>query len=372
MGVGAPSVEALLALVRNRSAERRNLLSLTLSDLFRGGNSTLTDRERAIMTDILRRLVSEMEVEVRSAIALRLADSPDLPRTLAQDLANDAIEVAWPILQRSQVLEDLDLIEIIHHRSLEHRLAVAQRGVLSESVADALVRRDEENVIVTLLTNQNARLSRATMEYLTEQSKRVDSFQEPLLHRAELTPDLAKRMFTWVSAALRNHIITRFRLDSQVVDALIEDALSSLFAETSQPDKGEALIREMEQAGMVSPSFMLRALAAGQVRLYASIVEKLTGIRPQLAIRFLFEASGEGLAVQCRAIDLPKPEFIALYTIARKARPADPDQVQQDCLRLDQFYSAMTSDAARTVVLWWRRNPDYLAALRALDIVNHV
>ncbi len=126
---------------------------------------------------------------------------------------------------------------------------------------------------------------------------------------------------------------------------------------------------ELEQAGMIKPSLMVRALAAGQVRLYGSIVEKLTGIRRQLAIRFLFEAAGEGLAVQCRAVDLPRSEFVALYTIARKARPADPEQVQRDCARLEQFYSAMTSDDARAVVLRWRRNPDYLAALRSLDMV---
>ncbi|MTJ82944.1 MAG: DUF2336 domain-containing protein [Telmatospirillum sp.] len=372
MGVDAPSAEALLALARDRSAERRNLLSLTLVDLFRDGNAALTDRERAIMTDILRRLVGEMEVEVRRTIAHRLADSPTLPRSLARDLANDEIEVAWPILRRSRVLEDLDLIEVIHHRSLEHRLVIAQRGVISESVADALIRRDEENVIVTLLNNPDARLSQAAMDYLAEQSRRVDTFQEPLLHRAELTADLAVRMFTWVSAALRDHIIERFQLDPAAVDQLVESSLAGLSAETAGEARDRPLIREMDHAGMVSPALMLRALAAGQVQLYAGIVEKLTGIRPRLALRLLFEAAGEGLAVQCRALDLPKPDFLELYTIARKARPADPEQVSRDVERLDQFYSTITSDAARAVVLRWRRNPDYLAALRAIDMVTHV
>ena len=36
---------------------------------------------------------------------------------------------------------------------------------------------------------------RATMAYPVEKSKRIDSYQNPLLHRPDLGPDLAKRMY---------------------------------------------------------------------------------------------------------------------------------------------------------------------------------
>jgi hypothetical protein len=115
---------------------------------------------------------------------------------------------------------------------------------------------------------------------------------------------------------------------------------------------------------------MLRALNAGQVKLYGSVVEKLTGIRRQLAMRLLFEVAGEGLAVQCRAVDLPMAEFVEIYTIARKARPSDPELIRHEASRLAKLYTAITRDTARTVVTKWRRNPDYLAALRALEMVR--
>jgi len=163
-------------------------------DLFHDGSATLTERERTMMEDILHRLVREMESAVRRIVADRLANEAHAPRALVNALANDQIEVAWPILLRSRALEDTDLIEIIYHRSLEHKLAIAQRGALSEAVADALIRSGEERLIVTLLNNSNARLSRAAMEYLVEQAERTDSFQEPLVLRSELTDDLARRM----------------------------------------------------------------------------------------------------------------------------------------------------------------------------------
>lgn len=82
-------------------------------------------------------------------------------------------------------------------------MAVAIRQSVSEAVSDALVKQGTERVIRTLLQNDNARISDKTMEFLVEQSERVNSFQEPVLRRRELRPEMAKRMFLWVSAALR-------------------------------------------------------------------------------------------------------------------------------------------------------------------------
>jgi uncharacterized protein (DUF2336 family) len=357
-------------MARDRSAERRNQLGLTLVDLFRDGNNILTERERAMMTDILRRLLSELEVAVRRAIAERLASDPHAPRSLVQRLAHDEIEVAWPVLRESHVLEDVDLIEVIQHRTLEHRLAIAQRGVVSEAVADALVQSNEGSVIVALLGNQNARLSQAAMEYLVEQSERCDAFQDPLLHRSELTVDLARRMFVWVSASLRDHIVKRFELDATMVDDLLESVITKSLADSPSPGKDVTLINEMERAGLVGPSLMLRALMDGDITLYVRIVENLTGIRAQLAKRLLFEEAGEGLAVLCRAVDLPKVEFLEIYSIGRRARLADAKRIKQDCQRIGEFYESLTLDTARTVVLRWRRESSYLSALRELELAQ--
>ena len=96
------------------------------------------------------------------------------------------------------------MIEIIKHRTQEHMLVVAGRDAVSEDVSDALVDEGDENVVEMLLRNSDAALSRHAMEFIVEQSKRVDRFQQPLLRRSDLTPELAHRMFWWVSAALAN------------------------------------------------------------------------------------------------------------------------------------------------------------------------
>lgn len=49
--------EYLLSLARDKSGKRRKLLAETISDLFSGKGHVLTERERALMFDILHKMV---------------------------------------------------------------------------------------------------------------------------------------------------------------------------------------------------------------------------------------------------------------------------------------------------------------------------
>jgi uncharacterized protein (DUF2336 family) len=196
-------VAELLRLARDRSAIARVQLSEIVSDLFFKTSRILSERERAIMTDILRQLIQDVELSVRKHLAIRLADEPEAPLELVHALANDVAEIAHPILSRSVVLQDPQLIEIIRNRSLEHQLGITMRANISESVSDAIVEAGHETVIESLLQNQGAEIAQDTMTHLVEQAQRVDSFQNPLVRRNDLPKDLAARMYWWVSAAMR-------------------------------------------------------------------------------------------------------------------------------------------------------------------------
>ncbi len=185
--------EYLYGLARDKSVAGRMALAETISDLFLQRGAILTERERTLMFSILRQMIHDAEMSVRRVVSAQLAERDDAPRDLVQRLANDEIEVAYPILTKSTVLHDTDLIEVIQQRTLEHQMAIAIRQSVSEAVSGALVQTGNENVIGTLLENFNAKISDATMEYLVDEAKLVDTFQEPVLRRHDLDPRLAKR-----------------------------------------------------------------------------------------------------------------------------------------------------------------------------------
>ena len=172
--------ELLVALARDRSTPARRALVEAVTEIPEAANAQTSQRERKLMFDILRRLVHEAEMVVRRTISLRFAEMEDAPRDIVRVFANDKIEIAYPNLIKSSVLDDDDLVEAIEHRTFEQQLAVETRSNVSETVSDALVDTANKNFIKSLLQNTTSAISRATMEYLVEQSEREGIFRERL------------------------------------------------------------------------------------------------------------------------------------------------------------------------------------------------
>ena len=370
--VGRINSEYLYGLARDKSVAGRMALAETISDLFLQRGCTLTERERILMFSILRQMIHDAEMSVRRVVSAQLAERDDAPRDLVQRLANDEIEVAYPILTKSTVLHDTDLIEVIQQRTLEHQMAIAIRQSVSEAVSGALVQTGNENVIGTLLENSNARISDATMEYLVDEAKRVDTFQEPILRRHDLDPRLAKRMFLWVSAALRQYILENSGLSQTDTDDLLEKAALEEIDAVASPDrpkrKAEDLVAELDTQGKVTPDLLVQTLSEGEVGLFMAMFRQFTGLRELLVMRLVFEPGGEGLAIACKAVGIDSEDFSSIFALSRKARHGSDTTLKRNSRKILDFYDRITEDAAKEVVRRWRRDMDYLAAIRELEV----
>jgi uncharacterized protein (DUF2336 family) len=360
--------QQLLDLARDKSVAAREALTATVTDLFFARGNVLTDRERALMSEILRQLINDIESSVRRALAEKLAQYKEAPRDLVLALANDEIVVAQSILIHSEVLCDEELIEIIHHRTLEHQLAVAMRKSLNEPVSEALVETGNIDVIARLLENHGARISRETMAYLVEQSQRVDRYQNPLLRRPELDPNLARRMYWWVSAALRRHILDHFPVKPSDFDDALEATAGELAqAAAEQPRRADELVESLARIETITPHLLVETLRHGEIALFEAMLAKLTGIKPLLIRRLLFERGGEALAIACRVIDIETPTFASIYLLSRKARPNEPPPPRGEISRILGFYETMSAEAAAQVVSTWQRSGDFVKAVRQID-----
>jgi uncharacterized protein (DUF2336 family) len=361
-------LEYLFELARDKTVAGRRMLVATIGDLFFSQHDVLSDRERSLMTEILRQLIHDVEVSVRRALAERLAEQPLAPHELVVALANDEIEVAHPLLVNSDVLQDLELIEIIRNRTLEHQLAISIRKAVSEEVADALIATDSVDVIKTLLENHNAEISQRTMEYLVEQSQRVDTYQNPLLRRPDLDTTLAKRMYWWVSAALRTYILDRYEVDPGELDETMESTVKALTeAEGDQRPKAMELAEELAERQEITPPLIVKTLREGEVALFAALFSKFTGIRLQLVQRMLFEPGGEGLAIACKGSGIDKSTFASIYVLTRKARGRDAVNHLADMAGILGLYDRIKEDAAGMLLKKWQRDPNFLRAIWQIE-----
>jgi uncharacterized protein (DUF2336 family) len=367
-------LKLLVAMARDKSAAGRKALVDAVGDLFRNKGDVLSDLERALMSEILRQIIHEVEMSVRRRLSDRLAQMKDAPHDLILRLANDSIEVAHPILIDSDLLHDIDLVEIIQHRTLQHQLAIAMRRNLSESVTEALVETGNSDVIKTMLGNPEARLSKATMEYLVEEAKRMDGYQNPLLHRPDLEPELAKRMYWWVSAALRQHIIEHFDIDPFDLDATLETTVRDIMSDDASAalarPKPIELADQLGRDGSITAELLVKVLRQGEVSLFEALFAKLSGLAPKALRRIIFDSGGEALAVACKGIAIPKAEFASIFMLTRKARPGKETTDPHEMTRVLAIFDRVHPESARAMVRRWQRDPDFLDAVDKLEGVD--
>ncbi len=363
--------QELVALARDKSTAGRSALVKALGDLFYDSHSELTDDERGMMGEILQRLIGDVEEVVRKALAETLSGLPEAPPQIISALANDAIEIAYPILIESAVLQDIELVEIIRHRTAEHQLAIAMRESVSEAVSDALVETDNNEVIKTLVENRGAHISGETMERIVDRSETHTDLQDPLLRRNELSPPLAKKMYWWVSAALRKSIVDRFDIDSVELDKSIERAVKDLMGEpiarAVNADSTDGMINQLIAAGKVTPQLMIQTLRQGEIALFEEMLAGLSDLSNKLVRRFVFEPGGEALAILCKSLNILKPDFASIFLLSRSARPGDKVVDPSELQRGLDFYDRIKLDTAAKVVEHWRLDPDYLFALKQLN-----
>ncbi len=363
------NAETLLQLAREKTVSSRNRLAEAMVDMFSDRGRDLSDRERGLMIDILKRVLGEIEHSVRKRISSDLASRKDAPHALIGFLANDEIDVAYSILSQSRVLQDADLIEVIRNRTMEHQLAIAVRFHVSEAVTDALVESGNETVITEMLRNPDAEISRATMDYLVEQSQRVDTFREPILRREDLPPEVAKRMFMWVSAALRKYILSEFGLDADTVDDLLENAArEGLMTEASvQKPPAATLAEKLYQKGNIDVDLLISTLHDGEIALFVHLFARMSGMRAPLVQRMLFEPGGEGLAIASKALGFSREDFSVLFLLSRQARPETPRNVRHAHQQVMEMFDRMVEAECRKVLRKWQRDQDYLKALLSVE-----
>jgi uncharacterized protein (DUF2336 family) len=364
-------LHALLSMARDKSVEGRTALVKALGDLFYDSHAELSGEERDLMGDILQRLIGDVEAVVRKALAETLSGIPDAPPQVISALANDALEIAYPILIESAVLQDIELVEIIRHRTHEHQLAIAMRETVSETVSDALVDTDNNDVIRTLVENRGAQISGETLEKIVDRSESQLDLQDPLLRRNELSPTLAKRMYWWVSAALRKSIVERFDIDSVELDKSIERAVKDLMGEpiakAENADNVDGMIKALIRAGKVTPPLMIQTLRQGEIALFEEMLSGLSNLNTKLVRRFVFEQGGEALAILCRSLEIMKPDFASIFLLSRSARPGDKVVDPSELTRVLDLYDRIKLETSHKVVEHWRLDPDYLFALKQLN-----
>jgi uncharacterized protein (DUF2336 family) len=282
-------------------------------------------------------LVVEAERDIRCRLAERLADASWAPPALINILALDEIEIARPIIARSPILRDHDLIRLLVQATLEHQIEIARRPQLSPAVVEAILAKDESAVLTALASNPTAQISPEALRRLVDKARDLVALRSPLARHPNLSGDLAEQLYLWVGRALRDALIARFHLDPDKMAQAVEASLRAAHAgveDASDPpslehaeDREEmeaALVEKLDAAGQLRPGYLLRVLREGRLPLFLFALARLGKFDIRQVRRAVDSDRPELLALACSAVGIDRSVFPTILTLVRELNGGRP------------------------------------------------
>ncbi|MFC3713900.1 DUF2336 domain-containing protein [Sphingoaurantiacus capsulatus] len=336
-----------MAADRTRSA--RAELSAAAHDLFLPSDQRLTDQQRALIGDLLAKLVGAVELLLLHQVADRLPGTPDLSDT------------AWPTLEVGGLLRDSALLRLVMQRAEEHRLSL----VAADAAFDAA---GGIGLLDALARSADAELARRAVAYVVGEARRRDRFREPLLLADDLPPTLAYRLYWLVAAALRAPL-RQGGVDAAEVDRALEDAVREAMADHSESQGSRAralrLAARLEALGELSDDFLLKALEQGHLALFACGLSVRAGVALDLVWQLLADRGRHSLLAMLRGIGAPAASAAAIVELLEAGQPIARSPAAQRALLA--AYEAIEPSAARRLLAGWRLDPGFREAIDDLN-----
>ena len=341
----------------------RTALIKRLADVVCLPSSRVNAFERAMTADVLVEMLREAAPAERKRVSRRLTALVEAPPRLLRLLLRDDIEVARPLLEEDNLLNDTDLIDCATQAGPEHRMLIARRRKVSEVVTEALIAAGEPQVVDILLANDGVSLSADALDALVAASRDYTQFIAPLLRRAELRPAHAYVLFWWSDPDCRRLILTRFAVSREVLQESSGDVFPMAAADNWQdPLVRKALQfierRQRNRAALArSPYASLDeaiAIAAnGMDRDMVRELSFLAGIKPTTGAKIFTDPYGEPLAILCKATGLPKSAIMSLWRGLNRPEADSSGTMIAALERTLTIYDMMAVDRAQTVLRYW-------------------
>ncbi|HXQ11065.1 MAG TPA: DUF2336 domain-containing protein [Caulobacteraceae bacterium] len=354
----AETAEELKELARSRSPADRERLMLAIVELC--GRADEAVRSPAIQTllgSIFTDLVEGAEADIRRILAEKLAIADWPPPALVNLLALDEIEIARPIIAKSPVLKDNDLIRLLLEGAVEHQIEVAKRPLIGPPVVEFILEKAEPAVMIALAGNDTADVSPEAMMRMVEASRQVAGMRSPLARHPRLRQEMAERLYAWVGQSLRSAIVSRFRVDVEALDRALAEAVKEASdgstraggaaAAAEQEEMERRLITKLHAADQLRPSYLLRALREGRLSLFEAALATLGDLPLEAVHRAACAEQPDMLALACAAVGLDRGAFSTLLGLVRELNQGRPGGDPNRARRVFDAFGADQQDKAK-------------------------
>ena len=177
-------------------------------------------------------------------------------------------------------------------------------------------------------------------------------------------------MFWWVTASLRQAILTRYRIDAMLLDDHLEQATAGKLKAGNDSAEAERLAGQLGDRGELGERYVLQNLRSGHVAAAVAGLARLSGLDGFTARRVVLDPGGEALAACCKAAGFSRAGFATAFMLTREAhdrgRATDPARLAE----ILEFYDRLTREHARAALRYWMRDNALLTATKQLSLAS--
>jgi uncharacterized protein (DUF2336 family) len=277
-------------------------------------HSDLSPDDRAAAEGAMIMLLDDPSPLVRQALSEIFASSQAAPAVVVHALAADQPEVARPLLQRSPLLSDSDLVDLVATGHPESQAVIASRFLLPRTVAAAIAEVGAAQACLALLENPDADIAAFSLDRIVERFGHLSAIRENLLTRDDLPAPTRQAVLAKLSQTLAGFVAARHWLPPDhaqyAAREACEKATVALAAETPYEEIGD-LVSYLRDSGQLTAGLVLRALLSGNVVLFEEALADLSGLPIENVASYIHDRTMSGFGALYRKAGLPDAAYPA-------------------------------------------------------------
>ena len=274
----------------------------------------LSDQDRDEAEVALTTLLDDASPMVRRAMAEAFASAADAPHHIIWSLAADQAEVAVPVLARSHLLSDAELVDLAAISDADAQSAIALRPELSASVSAALAEIGCLEAVQALVGNDGAEISELSARRIIQRFGHRGDVREALLQRAGVSAALRYDLAKATGQSLAQFVSQCGWLTPSRLDRVEQETgeSSAIWVGLDQDPVGmKSFAQHLREIGELNAGLLLRSLLAGSPQLMAAALVELSGIPIERVSGLMRDAQGSGFAALYARAGMPKSLLVA-------------------------------------------------------------
>jgi uncharacterized protein (DUF2336 family) len=276
--------------------------------------SDLSPDDRAAAEGAMLILLDDPSPLVRRALAEVFASTQKAPPAIVHALAGDQPDVAAPVLERSPLLLDADLVDIVATSCSQAQVAIASRAPLPRAVSAAIAEVGSAVSCLALIENPDADIAPFSVDRIVMRHGHLPAIREALLARDDVAAPTRQALVAKLSETLAGFVAERAWLDEdraqRVVREACERATVALAAESPLTEV-RPLVGHLRESGQLTAGLILRALLCGNVLLFEEALAELSGLSLARVSALLYDRGGAGLRALFHKAGLPPSAYPA-------------------------------------------------------------